>query len=146
MEVWKQLSNDELFFILRCEKLRHIVDKLSNRFTQDNWLLDARKHYHASFDVSLISQSIFSSLNDATSYAPMTLLAIIGTVSIKVFAFSFLTAGFSAMMMLTGVIFFVASYQEQKDEMKKARKFFDFATIKIQCAKELIARQEQQLE
>ena len=47
MEVWKQLSNDELFFILRCEKLRHIVDKLSNRFTQDNWLLDARKHYHA---------------------------------------------------------------------------------------------------
>lgn len=145
MEAWKKLSDDELFFILRCEKLRHIVDKFSNRFTLDNWLEDAREHYEADFGTSLISQSIFSSLNDAPSYSLMTLLAIIGTVSIKVFALSILTAGFSTIMLLTGVIFFIASYQEQRDEMKKARKFFDFATIKIQCAKELIRRQEIQL-
>lgn len=144
MAVWKKLSNEELFFIMRCERFGDMIKvfHIRRQLTREQWQQDARRFYHADYDSNFISQSIFSSLNDATSYPFMTLLAIIGMLAIKFLTLSLLTAGFSALTLIVGTIFFAASYQEFRESRHQSEKFLDFATIKIQCADELIKRQK----
>lgn len=142
MAIWDDLSDDELYFILECDTLKYIYLNFEKRIPREKWIGAARQHYQAEYNTSLISQSIFSSMNDAPSYSFMTLLSIVGTISLKVFALSFLTAGFSVVTLAAGAFFFAASYSEQKNKNQQDQKFFDFAAIKIQCAEELIKRHE----
>ncbi|HTM64541.1 MAG TPA: hypothetical protein VL360_08625 [Gammaproteobacteria bacterium] len=147
MVIWEELTEEELYFILECDKLKYIVAVFnsSNRqkkITHDKWLQAARSQYQFEPDKGIIGQSIFNSLNEAPSYSFMTLLSIIGMAALKIFALSFLTAGFSALMLFTGGIYFASSYKAQKDKEDKDRKFFDLASIKLQCADEIIRRHE----
>lgn len=146
MAIWDDLSDDELYFILECDKLKFIYLTFDKKMPREKWIAAARKYYQAEYNTSLISQSIFSSMNDAPSYSFMTLLSIVGTISLKVFALSFLTAGFSLVTLATAAIFFAASYNEQKNKNNQDQKFFDFAAIKIQCAEEIIRRHESLLQ
>lgn len=142
MAIWDDLSDEELYFILECDKFKFILLTLQKKIPREKWIATARQYYQADYNKSLISQSIFSSINDAPSYSFMTLLSIVGTISLKAFTLSFLTAGFAAVTLLAGVIFFIASYNEQRNKNVQDQKFFDFAAIKIQCAEEIIRRHQ----
>lgn len=146
MAFWDKFSDDELRSILNeC----HSLDEITLAFTQvsgDDWLEYSRKFNKRKVDFNHISQSLFATINDAPSYSIMTLLSIINIIIFKFFALSLLTAGFALITMIAATVYFAASYRDNYDEARKAERRFDFATIKIKCAEELIARQKKRVQ
>lgn len=140
MSIWDKLHNDELYFILERYKLKEIHYAFREKIAYEEWIEYSRQHYQPKLKSYKISQSLFASINEAPSYTAMTLLSLLGTVALKLFALTLFAAGTAAITVAIGIIYFVASYQEQRDADLKTQKFLDFATIKVKCAEEIIRR------
>jgi hypothetical protein len=163
MSIFKNLENSELFAILECSNLKDIIELLGTeelateigvnaieeaprlKAVKARLIRYSRKHYTAKLKPNLISGALFFSLNDVSSFSFLTLLTIIGNITFPMLALSILTGGFAAASIALSSIFFIAYYKRQKNAIRDAEKFFDFATIKSMCANELIARQKLEL-
>ena len=140
MSIWDKLHEDELYFIMERYKLKEICYAFRDKIAYADWIEYSRQHYQPKLKSYKISQSLFASINEAPSYTAMTLLSLIGTVALKFFALTLFAIGTAAITVAIGIIYFVASYQEQRAADLKTQKFLDFATIKLKCAEEIIKR------
>jgi hypothetical protein len=87
-----------------------------------------------------ITHSFFSSINDLPSYAIMTLIAIADVANLAVLSLLAITATLLAATLITGALYFISSYQEQKKQSMKNQRMFDILVIKKKCTEELIRR------
>lgn len=166
MSIFKNLENSELFAILECNSLKEIVELLAteelaeevvgvgninealiprNKAVKAKLLEYSRRHYAAKLEPNAISGALFFSLNDIASFSILTLLTLIGNVTLPYLALSIVTGGFSAASIVFSALFFTAFYLRQKKSIRETQKFFDFATLKSKCAEKLIKRQKLEL-
>jgi len=144
MTILENLSTEDLFSILEAENKKEIAKRFGAVTTRE-WLATYNEYIYPNKSDSKVSQSLFSAITDAPSYPLLVLWSIIGLITLKVITLSLLTGGLGALMLVTGGLFYVATYHEQKIAAKKIDKTFELLALKNKCADLLTARLQERL-
>ena len=144
MSLLEELSTEDLFFILEAENKKEIVKRFGAVTTRE-WLDTHNEYIYPKKADNKVTQSIFSAITDAPSYPLLVLWSIIGLITLKVVTLSLLTGGLGALMLVTGGLFYVATYREQKIAAKKNDKTFQLLALKNKCADLLTTQLQEKL-
>lgn len=145
MSIWDDFSDDELFVILECDNLKEIKKKFRRKYNRECWMNYARQYYDVERNHQLYMESFFYSINDASNYALLTLLSILGSITLEFLPLSILTGALSVVTIATCGVFLVSAYREHQQERKKTQEDLDFIALKIQCENEIIRRKKVEL-
>ena len=149
------LTDDDIFElskILNLTSLKEIQQAIEDFFNRKSveasgykgfdyerdFLPEIRAHHSDILQYNKITDSLFSSLNDAPSYSIMTLAAILGATTFTILTLSILTIGITVVMLGTGIVYYVASYKEREHKRTKDTRDLDIITIKRECASAIL--------
>lgn len=135
----EQLSESDLLNIVNSKKWSDLEAAFSKAELQQ--LIKEVKHpVAANHPNNKISQSLLTALTDAPSYPFIILWTLVGLVSLSVIPLTLITAGFFALTLISGGIFFYSSHNDLKKEAHKIDNNLRLTALKIACTKELIKR------
>lgn len=133
-------SNEFLFSIFNCDSLA----KVENKFGKEkvNELFAMPKHrYEIKHSNNAVIQSLAATLSDSPSYPLLILWTILGLLSFEIIPLTLLTIGIGMITLITGSIFFTATFRAIKEGIKKSNNEFKLFAIQLHVADELIERQ-----
>lgn len=139
MSIFEDLSTEDLFLILKTENTKQLKTKFGAVTTRE-FIQGIHHHRYPRKMTNKVSQSIYNAITDAPTYPLLILWSVIGLITLKVLTLSLLTGGLGTLMLVTGGIFYVATYYELKKEAQKNDKFFWHAAIRNECADVLLKR------
>lgn len=145
MPILDYFSDEELLIILDCDKFSEMKRKMRRPLDYTALKLAARESYNIKHPKSYVAESLFFSINDATSYSFLILLSIIGSITVQLLPLTIITAVLSMIAMATGAFFYIAAYRQRQREARSMQKNLDFNALKILCANEWIKRNKFEL-
>lgn len=145
MSILDDFSDEELLLILDCDKFSEMKRKLRRQLDYTALKQAARESYNIKHPKSYIAESLFFSINDATSYSFLILLSIIGSITVQLLPLTIITVVLSMIAMATGVFFYIAAYRQRQRETYLIQKSLDINAIKLLCAEEWIKRNKFEL-
>jgi len=140
MSIWDDFTDEELFTVLNCDTFKEIKRKFKNKYNGNLWSSYARNYYNIDHNPDFIADSFIYAINDSTSYGLMTLLFIIGSITVQLSSLVIITFVFPPITIVSGIIFLISAYFKNKRETHEVHKEFDLIALKIQCANEIINR------